>query len=72
VAPDGDLVICEDTEGDQYVAGATSEGHLYRIAHNARGDGEFAGATFSHDGRILFVNIQDPGITFAILGPWRR
>lgn len=31
---------------------------------------EWAGATFSPDGRWLFVNIQTPGITFAITGPW--
>jgi hypothetical protein len=33
---------------------------------------EFAGACFSPDGSHLFVNIQSPGITFAITGPWRR
>lgn len=33
---------------------------------------EFAGATFSPSGRYLFVNIQTPGITFAIEGPWQR
>lgn len=31
---------------------------------------EFAGATFY--GKWLFVNIQSPGITFAITGPWNR
>ena len=31
---------------------------------------EWAGATFYGD--WLFVNIQTPGITFAIRGPWRR
>ena len=31
---------------------------------------EWAGATFSPDGKTLFVNIQTPGITFAITGPW--
>lgn len=31
---------------------------------------EWAGATFSPDGRTLFVNIQSPGVTFAITGPW--
>ena len=31
---------------------------------------EWAGATFSPDGSTLFVNIQTPGITFAITGPW--
>jgi secreted PhoX family phosphatase len=33
---------------------------------------ELAGATFSPDGETLFVNIQTPGITFAIWGPWRK
>jgi secreted PhoX family phosphatase len=33
---------------------------------------EWAGACFSPDGRWLFVNIQTPGITFAITGPWHR
>ena len=31
---------------------------------------EFAGACYSPDGQWLFVNIQTPGITFAITGPW--
>ena len=31
---------------------------------------EWAGATFSGDGQWLFVNIQNPGITVAITGPW--
>ena len=31
---------------------------------------EWAGATFSPDGKTLFVNIQTPGVTFAIEGPW--
>lgn len=33
---------------------------------------EFAGATFDPEGEILFLNIQTPGITFAISGPWQR
>ena len=31
---------------------------------------EWAGATFSPNGKWLFANIQSPGITFAITGPW--
>jgi uncharacterized protein len=31
---------------------------------------EFAGATFSPDGKWLFVNLQIPGATYAITGPW--
>jgi len=32
---------------------------------------EFAGSIFSPDGSILFVNIQLPGLTLAITGPWQ-
>jgi secreted PhoX family phosphatase len=32
---------------------------------------EWCGATFSPDGKWLFANIQSPGITFAITGPWQ-
>lgn len=31
---------------------------------------EWAGATFYED--WLFVNIQSPGVTFAITGPWNE
>ncbi|WP_293106543.1 alkaline phosphatase PhoX [Moorena sp. SIO3I6] len=40
------------------------------MARNAINSSEFAGACFSPNGRIMFVNIQEPGITFAIVGPW--
>jgi len=33
---------------------------------------EFCGACFDPTGRILFVSIQTPGITFAITGPWAK
>lgn len=33
---------------------------------------EFAGGCFSPDGRVFYVNVQTPGITFAIQGPWAR
>ncbi|MCC9643853.1 PhoX family protein [Rhodopirellula sp. JC740] len=32
---------------------------------------EWAGATFSPDGKWLFINLQSPGITCAITGPWK-
>jgi secreted PhoX family phosphatase len=31
---------------------------------------EFCGACFDPAGKVMFVNIQTPGITFAIWGPW--
>jgi hypothetical protein len=71
VAPWGDLVLCEDGSGPQYLIGVTPEGELYKIGRNAVNHSELAGATFSPDGTTLFVNIQRPGITLAITGPWK-
>ncbi len=33
---------------------------------------ELTGPCFSPDGKLLFVNVQEPGHTFAIRGPWER
>ncbi|HYM81079.1 MAG TPA: alkaline phosphatase PhoX [Candidatus Limnocylindria bacterium] len=71
-APNGDLIVCEDGRDEQFVLGITSAGSFYRLARNAYNQSEFAGACFSPDGRTMFVNIQDPGMTFAIWGPWSR
>ncbi len=70
VTPWGDLIICEDGPNEEFLVGVTPEGHLYRFARNAGNMSELAGATFSPDGTTLFVNIQSPGITLAITGPW--
>ncbi|MGK9167767.1 PhoX family protein [Inquilinus limosus] len=42
------------------------------IAEGDYRDSEFCGACWSPDGPTLFVNVQSPGITFAITGPWER
>ena len=33
---------------------------------------EFAGACFDAKGDVMFANMQSPGITYAIWGPWAR
>jgi uncharacterized protein len=70
VAPWGDLVVCEDGTGDDYLLGITPAGEIYKLAHNLNGNGEFAGACFSPDGSTFFVNMQIDGWTLAITGPW--
>ncbi len=70
LAPWGDLILCEDGVGDQFLLGVTPEGKVYPFARNAQGTSEFAGATFSPDATTLFVNIQRPGLTLAVTGPW--
>jgi uncharacterized protein len=71
VAPWGDLILSEDGSGDQFLVGVTPAGAFYKFARNAHADSdELTGVTFSPDGSTLFVNIQEPGITLAIQGPW--
>jgi secreted PhoX family phosphatase len=72
VAPWGDLILAEDGDGVDHVVGVTPDAKVYKLARNAKDDGEFAGPLFSPDGSTLFVNIQSPGLTLAITGPWRR
>jgi secreted PhoX family phosphatase len=72
LAPGGDLLVCEDNATDQRIRGVTRDGGVYAVARNPRSNSEFAGATFSPDGKVLYVNLQLPGLTFAIRGPWGR
>jgi secreted PhoX family phosphatase len=71
----GGLVLCEDADTVCHLRGLTRHGHIFEFARNVipgLESQEFAGATFSPDGQTLFVNVQSPGITFAIWGPWDR
>lgn len=73
VTPWGDLIICEDGSGEQFLVGVTPDGGIYKFGRNAlQGNSEFAGATFSPDGTTMFVNIQVDGLTLGITGPWRQ
>lgn len=71
VTPWGSLILAEDGQAASHVLSATPGGPTYAIARNMLNDSEFTGPTFSADGKVLFVNIQTPGITLAITGPWR-
>ncbi len=85
VTPWGDLWVAEDGDYGNRIVGFTPEGRSYVFANNrvpfqsspGVPDGEpgerseFAGPTFSPDGSTFFVNIQSPGITYAIWGPFK-
>lgn len=76
-SPRGTLVVCEDGDGDNFMRGLTRSGSLFDFARlePVEGDSgaEFAGSTFSPNGRTLFVNVQSKqGRSFAIWGPWQR
>lgn len=55
----------EDFEEDCTADPLPEEGEVF-------GASEFAGAAFSPDGKWLFVNVQAPGVTLAITGPWEE
>ena len=93
VTPRGGLILCEDdasSDGDTHplapgiedvnrLIGFSRKGEVFEFAINRLNNAEFAGATFSPDGEILFVNIfgesrfvaePNEGMTIAISGPW--
>ncbi|GCB45246.1 alkaline phosphatase PhoX [Streptomyces sp. NL15-2K] len=80
LAPSGGLMVCEDGNGAQHVYRVTRRGEVYAMARGRQNTGspeepewgEFAGVTFSPDGRTMYVNCYTPGTTFAVTGPWRR
>jgi uncharacterized protein len=71
VAPNGHILACEDGKGEQRLIGITPRGHTYVLGLNTRDFSELAGVCFGPDGRTMFVNLYDPGMTLAITGPWR-
>lgn len=91
VTPSGAILLCEDdasrdsdphplapgfTNVDRLI-GLSRDGVPFEFAVNIASMTEFAGACFSPDGSILFVNIfgdatPRSGMTCAIRGPWRK
>lgn len=74
------LFVCEDgdypgMESKNFVRILTPEGQMAAFARNVSTDfprSEFAGSTFSPDGKTLFLNLQTAGVTFAIWGDWEK
>ena len=59
----GGLILAEDGDGASHLVGSTESGETFFFARNDDpGDSEFAGPTFSQDKKILFANIQSPGL----------
>jgi secreted PhoX family phosphatase len=91
ITPRGAMLLCEDDgidDGDRDAAagairnvnrliGLGPGGEPFTFAVNVLNNTEFAGACFSPDGDILFVNVYGDGspgsgMTCAIWGPWHR
>ena len=65
VKPDGTVVSLAENN----INLESSPKELPFVAAGDYRPSEWAGATFSPDGEILYANIQTPGVTFAISGP---
>ena len=85
VAPWGDVIVAEDGGGVNRLIGFTPEGIAYVLAQHVipypfleeeelpeNFHSEVAGPTFSPDGHTLFFNVQAPGVTFAVWGPFGK
>ena len=86
LSPNGCVMICEDGGRiGHMLMGLDPTGKLFPFVRNnviLRGErnefegdfraAEWCGACFSPDGKWMFANIQLPGITVAITGPWER
>lgn len=73
VAPNGHLIVCEDQYTDivdNHLRGVTPDGSVYAFAR-LRVQTEPAGACFSPEGSVMFLNVYSPAMTLAIKGPWR-
>jgi uncharacterized protein len=80
----GDVMLCEDGGGDQFVRGLTRRGEIYDFVRTGINLTEFCGACFDRGGHTLYLNQQgDRGSlpdgpvgfrarTYAIFGPFRK
>jgi secreted PhoX family phosphatase len=72
VSPHGPLYVCEDGYDGNSLRRLSLDGRFVDFARNIRSPSELAGACFSPDGRVMFVNLQTDGLTLAIDGPFER
>ena len=68
LSPDGALFFVEDGPGHDCLRAVEPDGEVVTLARNAASEGELTGVCFSPDGRALFLNMQEDGLTVAIEG----
>jgi uncharacterized protein len=82
VSPYGSLILAEDGNTANHLLCWSADVGAQAIARNLLVQGqsseggnvysEMTGPTFTPDGNLLFANIQQPGYTLVIRGPWRH
>jgi secreted PhoX family phosphatase len=69
----GNIFMAEDNGSENYLRVLSPDGAISNFAKNmvpGFTSFEFTGCCFSPDRTVLFFNIQTPGLTFAVWGPW--
>ncbi|AKT40769.1 uncharacterized protein CMC5_049250 [Chondromyces crocatus] len=66
----GELFMAEDGETERRIVVMNARGETYVFGRNAKSASELAGVCFSPDGRALFLNMQDEGMTLVVTGPF--
>ncbi|MBM7799996.1 secreted PhoX family phosphatase [Microlunatus panaciterrae] len=82
VSPYGSLILSEDGNTANHLLSWSRDLGAQAVARNlivqeqttsgANVYSEMTGPTFSPSGAVLFGNVQEPGHSFAIRGPWRK
>lgn len=74
VSPGGEVFVVENGSAPNHLHLLEDDGRVVPIGRNRLNGGksELCGVCFSPDGQVMFVNIQDDGVTLAITGPFRR
>ncbi len=71
--PHGFAIASTHNQTERRIVGIAENGQLFPFGLNRLNNEDFSGATFSPDGKTLFVNLRgSPGLSFAIWGPWRK
>lgn len=70
LSPWGDFIVAENGPSPSHVYVVRADGKMLPLLRNDHSDSELAGVCFSPDGKVLFCNLQNDGLTVAIRGPW--
>ncbi|MGF1469874.1 MAG: alkaline phosphatase PhoX [Sandaracinaceae bacterium] len=68
--PGGLVLFAEDGGGRDFLRLIRGDGEVLTFARNALSESELCGPCFAPDGRTLFINLQEDGLTLAVRGPF--
>jgi secreted PhoX family phosphatase len=70
VAPWSEVFVCEQGDRDNYIRRVNLVGEVGDFARNAYSSSKLCGVCFSPDGKAMFVNLQNDGLTLVVTGPF--